>query len=275
MTVERHNGIIESPRDSKETLIVISGSQSLLVKYETRHNHDVYYVNNVLILGSLVKGFIQKQIQPIMIVIYDDLRSFLGALKVLYNLNQTNSVQFEHTFSECDSPIQFKTYFMIPSKLITADILSSQSISAQLFARALSLKHGATVVSHTNDLDWVFELIINNDNNTFDLLRPKPVAEEKNNLILYIPKGWDSWSKISLLAKVSLGHGSSIPQLANDKEYTDFIHAYEQYLRNDDMWMLLQENSKSTASASNMKSPHKPSITLTEYLNNYKVVHST
>lgn len=283
MSAEFTGGILERPRKSNPTFVVVSGSQSLAVKWETRLQCDVYHVHNVLILASIMQGFLQKQIEPTVVVIYEDLRSFSATLKVLYNLNETKRAVYQKQFTqakqvyygsnehilakgECDSPIAFKVYFMIPSKTITVDVLSNKSISAQLFVRVLSLKHGATVISHADDVNWLLNSIIDK---SLDLLQPKPVAEESVSLTLLIPKGWDSWSKINILAKVSLVHGS-IPQFAGDEEYAKFICTYDKYLEDETLWLQLEENSPNNDKPQLHELQHPPPLTLAEYLHTVK-----
>lgn len=167
-----------------------------------------------------------------------------------YELNES-----ELAFSpgQCDVPLPFELIVVLDTLELNDDHLSPRSVFLQQFFRFVSLKHGGIFVCTSNTTSLItdekvilsFLLQIGHQGITktqqIQLNRPEPIAlyqssRDSNNTNLYIrlllPKGWDSWNKIQILATPAIyeNGNSKYYILANEDEFHKLNLAYITYI---------------------------------------------
>lgn len=159
-----------------------------------------------------------------------------------------------HLYSgQCDQPLPFELVVILDSQSLKGDHLSPRSISIQQLLRLLTLKHGGlfACISNTPQImsksDSVLDVLLqigyqpNSSNNNEHTTRPKPIpiyqqsqvsANSDIKVHLLIPKGWDSWNKIQILATSSIAdtEDPSYYTLSNEIDSNKLNLMYNTYL---------------------------------------------
>lgn len=153
----------------------------------------------------------------------------------------------------CDMPLSFELIVVLDNTELKNDHLSPRSVFLQQLFRFISLKHGGTFVCTSNTQALItsekvllhFLLQIGHQHTTktprIQLNKPEAIAiyesdhsvnGEYLHICLLSPKGWDSWSKIQILATpiVHEKDKSKYNILSNENEFNKLNRVYNAYL---------------------------------------------
>lgn len=216
-TVDSRNG---------EVIVVMSdnGKISSTFAYLAIGDKHVYYFNGFELYKDTVKYMLSRR-QTTFIPVYSNLTVLIRMMQLVNSVNDTsileeNKQQFMryylhyHETEVVDDvsgqePLLVLLIICIDREQFKADITSAEFISVQQVCRMISLMHGGSVVVTNNVYNITKDRI-----STTSLLKtvglldneypePEPLFKEvyMDLVPLFIPRGWDSWNKIVLLAK--------------------------------------------------------------------------
>ncbi|KAK6200097.1 uncharacterized protein RJT21DRAFT_40254 [Scheffersomyces amazonensis] len=255
----------------KDLLVVLNKGLRSSISYNYENNLDIYTITNPdNFVSYMIQLLNNKNYRDIKIIIsIGKISELLPILKCLYlNTNLTRSTydnlflnQFNQHLRTGQSSTTTHSIEILPGRgqgdrFIPIDLsividpkefltntnsyLSISSIALQQYLRYFTLKHGArlAVIKQIDYIQFPHKLI-----DYFQKLQdqPQPIFDSfestdntsKNpfTLNLFIPKAWDSWSKIILVSKSMFHDNESL--LGNTEVIEEFDLAYNQYIESE------------------------------------------
>ncbi|KAK6456792.1 uncharacterized protein RJT20DRAFT_34425 [Scheffersomyces xylosifermentans] len=247
------------PKAEKNLVLVLSSGSRSAIDYSSSSKSEIYTITNSGAFLAYIKGLLkQRYTEVYVIVLFSHFKELVPLIRILRSVNVEGAENYKQDFQkkptaqntsnskptdpdghsadeECDLPVPFQLFFILDSKILASDPISTKSIALQQYLRFISVKHGASLVVAENTQD-----IIENPEDLIGLeMAAQPILELDNaaatNGILvnqYIPRAWDSWSKIILIAK-SVGFLSPGSMLATTQDIQDFKILYNSYFEQD------------------------------------------
>ncbi|ODV64642.1 hypothetical protein HYPBUDRAFT_96318, partial [Hyphopichia burtonii NRRL Y-1933] len=244
------------------------------INYYTEGNHEIYVMCNYSVYAKYLESLLQpNELETHLVPVFSSIEELYpllyminkigGApagktkLKFIDNLKyfmKVSSLDDDEDYDGDDIPINLSSgqaerplnmdlIIVLDSDLFSQDHLLPYSVSTQQLLRFLSLQHSGSfaivsgVQSFISSGASILSLSYNHPPEPISIYDEDGVFISDNLFVnILIPLGWDSWSKIEILAK-SAAHGG--PQLSKSRllssleEIQEFNTLYEQFLDAD------------------------------------------
>lgn len=229
------------------SLVIVDNKSPTSVHFSCTVNYDVYKVNSIYMFKDYIRTLAHKYEVPTkVIIIYTTIESTLKTAKEIASINYIDTKEDndnEHNAQKTSGRVSvnqrttsaFDFYFVMTSSLLRPNILSYESISAQQFVRFTALNLSATVaaMSDVKVLDSDPQILLERQEDPQSILQDNPSNEKSlDTLDLYIPKYWDSWSKIQMLSRYAIYAGQK-RLLSTDQDSSDLDRRYSRYFNSE------------------------------------------
>lgn len=217
---------------------------------------SVFYFNGFQLYRDTIKYMIKHKRHVTVIPIYTDIQTLLLIVQFIFGLKDVEKsmvmkqriIQQYKYYSKTDllderiglEPLPVRLFICIDRAQFNADVTSAEFVMVQQLCRLVALIHGSSVIitSNLHELmqDHIQTTRILNTIGVINDIYPEPEPLYKDGSIdvirLLIPAGWDSWSKIILLAKsiVYEPGTSSYKLFTSESELHQIIKLYISYL---------------------------------------------
>lgn len=238
--------------------------------YYTTNDHEIYVIYNFVVYTKFIESVIAKDNNKnvTVIAVYTNLQDLFRLTKILHRigsdeLKQTHQSQWikrHHQFmspqdydsnatfnpelgpGHADKPLAMEVIFLFDDKTMGKDHLSPTSISTQQILRFIALKHSASFViisglkSLASDEMAIIALL---QKTTGAGIEPMSIYEDEGlkvteivHIKTLIPMGWDTWTRIELLAKAGFHTSTQAAKLlACEQDFTDLNQHYDTFLQ--------------------------------------------
>lgn len=244
--------------------VYIKYVESLLKETETRDIHLLPVFNTFSELLNLL-GILDKQGNPDHKNTYRNqfIDGYMHYLKSSIELDD-NEDAFEVKLSQgqADRPLSYNVTLLLDTESFAQDHLSTSSISVQQILRFIGLKHSTSLIAVSGILTLIkndeairnlLQIVdhgkildnIRREQSLEQLQRPEPISiydeagifsSEGVFINLLIPRGWDSWNKIELVAKSIIHDASHILKtrlLISKDDFLQLDQLYNEYFIDD------------------------------------------
>lgn len=244
--------------------VVISNKQEpLQIKYEFSAKYKGYLINGIDVYGKVVEKVLRKG--AVVVVMFTGFDEYLPIMRALWRMGDDNGRktvkteyihQAEHhngskslSRGECDMPMAYNVVTVMKAKDYNYDSTDGEFLKAQQKVRAISLVHGGSFVvvdgdgagaggesvdgvgevmkamGYVDGLIGVVQAVPGMDLGLGPMLGPAESGPGPG-IVLAIPRGWDSWNRIQLVARAIYHEGL----FDNDSDVEEFIRGYGEAL---------------------------------------------
>ena len=221
---------LQVKEDPKELVLIIRNDGTTAVKYDCLDNYEVYTLCRYELFYEYIEDLIKRKWKKITIInIFNSFRSLIVLLKRLYlvNVELSSNQEFSEPQSvpntkltNCALSLGLQFINILPHSLLEPDLLAPESVMIQQYLRFVDLKHGANLIS-TKDIASVLE---NPTKLIAQSLNVQPIIDTSQPLSLIIPSSWDSFNKITLLAKSSIYDDDRLLGSENDCNQLNMLY---------------------------------------------------
>ncbi|ODV77554.1 uncharacterized protein CANTADRAFT_315418 [Suhomyces tanzawaensis NRRL Y-17324] len=238
-------------------VLIIRWASKLSIEFFPSSECDVYIITN----PKSFLSYIQKLVEPVedlsIVTIFSGLENLVEALKFLAQFTSNESKYRTIYENNCrhhskayrleeselplvmsegqyDLPLAFNLSIILDSKDLD-DHLAAKSVVLQQYLRLIALKHGGLLLS-LQDLSEVLKtpqkLFQFNPQAKPIYDSSQTVEQDGIDVVLNIPSGWDSWTKIILLAKSAIFQDNPSLML-DEKSLREANKTYDDYFEAD------------------------------------------
>lgn len=252
--------VFEISGANKHTIITIQNdpSQRLALKYIGHEHYSMYFFNGLDLYGDAIATLVAQADAVTLVVVYSSLQTLMPVMRFVAQLDHVHLHQdaVKHKYlqrcklnegeelqmGQCSHPLVAPIVLVMDSDLFAADPSSVESIFLQQLTRFMALLHGGSMMA-VNNLQEVVESatvaeIISKlehpdlESDPDSVVQVFTYRDTNTHPSLFIPKGWDSWSRIALLAK-SIYYDPLFAThnlLTQDSEFEHLMSLYTEYL---------------------------------------------